>query len=376
VNKNKIDITILCSGMTLGVYTPAITVDRQLQAKGFKTSVEVFENLFSEEKRKGIKELKLACHRSFSIAKMAQKMAKDNNSRNFDATIVDELITNWSRESRSVFIVFSGYWMPILEKYRVLNLAKTEVYIFHMDATLSSSWKSYDTTGPKYKHIWLFEWLGSKIPCYLKIGNEMPVNFEDRKNRILIHGGGWGIGTYKSHINKLSTLGLKLDVIAYELADVNEDDENDYYMLDADWSPWEKNTDGKHIFPPLKKVKGSAISSTTDNKSEYSEVYNVLRNNKAIISKPGGGTLVDSFSSGTPLIMLEPYGEYEEKNASLWFDLGMGIYYQDWVNSNYSFALLEQMHVRIVALRNQKESVLDVYFNDLEYPVTLQQSAI
>ncbi len=360
VGKN---ITILCSGMTLGVYTPAIIVERQLQAKGFRTDIEVFENLFSEDKRNGIKELKLACHRSFGVAKMAQKMARDNNSRNFDAVIVNQLMADWLIEGKLVFIVFSGYWMPIIEKYLSLQTKHVvKIYIFHMDAVLSNSWKPYNLSALNYKHIWLFEWEGGKIPCYLQVGNGGHKKFKDRENRILIHGGGWGIGTYKNHIHMLSTLGFKLDIIAYECADVSDDDTHDYFMIDTDWSPWDR-TNGTHVFPPLKKVKGNTDSFYLNNNGEYSNVYNIIENSKAIISKPGGGTLVDSFSSATPLIMLEPYGEYEGKNASLWSDLGMGIYYEDWVNSNYSLDLLEQLHSRIVALKNQKKNVLDVYFN-------------
>lgn len=360
---DKKHITILCSGITLGVYTPAVIFERQLQLKGCKTTIEVFENLFSTEKREEIKELKSACHKSFGFAKMAQRMAKDNNVKNAETASVDELLKSWFKESRSVFLVFSGFWMPIIKKYQTLYQMKDlDVYILHMDAVLSSSWKPYSEHLENYKHIWLFKWPDNEIPCYLQVGDQYPLNFNDRESRLIIHGGGWGIGTYKSKIQKLNEIGLEMDILAYEDEDIVDNDRNDYYIIDPEWCPWEKNELGVYNFPPLAKYQEEGNLLLSEISNQYPAVYNLIRNKKAIISKPGGGTLVDSFSSATPLIMLEPFGDYEEKNASLWSNLGIGIYYESWVNSNYSFQLLEELHSRILELRNQKKNVLETYF--------------
>ncbi|MFF8914745.1 hypothetical protein ACF08M_15855 [Streptomyces sp. NPDC015032] len=42
-----------------------------------------------------------------------------------------------------------------------------------------------------------------------------------------------------------------------------------------------------------------------------------------MVSKPGGGTLLDLLRSATPFALLEPSGEHEVHNAQLWCDLGL-----------------------------------------------------
>ena len=44
-------ITILCSGVALGVYVPALHVSRQLRQRGASTDVMVLEGLFAAEKQ-------------------------------------------------------------------------------------------------------------------------------------------------------------------------------------------------------------------------------------------------------------------------------------------------------------------------------------
>jgi UDP-N-acetylglucosamine:LPS N-acetylglucosamine transferase len=76
---------------------------------------------------------------------------------------------------------------------------------------------------------------------------------------------------------------------------------------------------------------------------EYHSLYDVIRFNQAIISKPGGCTLIDSLASATPVILLEPYGYAEVRNSEIWQRLGYGISYPDWQASGYSMEVLARL---------------------------------
>ena len=111
---SRATITILCSGVALGVYVPALLVNHQLRARGAATEVVVLESLFTAEKQARILQNKAAFHRDFAVAKMGQRMARDVRP-NLDAQRVERLYQGWVAEERRLFIVFSGFWMPLLE---------------------------------------------------------------------------------------------------------------------------------------------------------------------------------------------------------------------------------------------------------------------
>jgi UDP-N-acetylglucosamine:LPS N-acetylglucosamine transferase len=79
----------------------------------------------------------------------------------------------------------------------------------------------------------------------------------------------------------------------------------------------------------------------------------VIRRSKAIVSKPGGGTLIDSLSSATPVILLEPYGNAEEKNGELWRHLGFGVPFATWQASGYDEATLARLHASLLRAHRQ-----------------------
>lgn len=87
------------------------------------------------------------------------------------------------------------------------------------------------------------------------------------------------------------------------------------------------------------------------------------KHSQAIISKPGGGTLVDSLSAVTPLILLDPYGEYERENGQLWQELGFAITYQQWADSNYSFQTLENLQTNLRESRSHLPQYIDSYID-------------
>lgn len=88
---------------------------------------------------------------------------------------------------------------------------------------------------------------------------------------------------------------------------------------------------------------------------------------QAIVSKPGGGSLTDSFATATPLIMLEPFGVHEKHNADLWERLGLGMRYDTWIQTyDGSAQILEDMHRRIVELRSRTPRYIESYVNSIQ----------
>ena len=87
-------ITILCSGVALGVYIPALWVNYQLKMRGAATEVVVLESLFTDEKQNKVLVNKAAFHQNFAVAKMGQKMARDIGPH-LDPERLKELYASW-----------------------------------------------------------------------------------------------------------------------------------------------------------------------------------------------------------------------------------------------------------------------------------------
>ncbi len=355
-------VAILCSGVALGVYIPALIVNRRLQLQDVSTEIFVLENLLQYDKRNKIPKSKIAFHRSFAVALTGQKIAK-NITPHFDTSIVSEIISTWKKNALTKFIVFSGYWIPILEDYkRQSDLTDISFQICHLDADISVSFKPYKPDKFCFKQVYFFSWEEKKISFFLKINNNNIVPFLSRNERFVIHGGGWGMGTYKDKIELLGEKKISLDVICYEYNDIkNRIENNRYFMIDPDWKPWEKNNNGNYSFPPFGTVKDNDTIEFDIN-DDFSEVYTLISQSRAIISKPGGATLLDSFSSATPVILLEPFGEYENKNALLWKHLGFGISWQEWMDSGFSITLLEKLHNNLLIARDNIKDYVEWYY--------------
>jgi hypothetical protein len=69
----------------------------------------------------------------------------------------------------------------------------------------------------------------------------------------------------------------------------------------------------------------------------------------AVVSKPGGGTLLDSLAAATPIVLLAPWGEPEAKNGALWEELGFGIDYHRWRRTGFDQGVLMKLHDRLLA---------------------------
>ncbi|MDJ0511727.1 MAG: hypothetical protein QNJ64_21140 [Crocosphaera sp.] len=352
INSQKEKITVLGSGVALGVYIPALLVNTQFKKQNLDSEVVVIENFYKKDSKDKLKGYKKAYHKNFSVALMGHKMTKDISS-SLDDNLVDQLLQTWQQENRLHFIIWSGLWIPIVEKYRELVAPqKIIVDACRIDADISATFKIFEGNYEYDNDIWLWNWEQQQLIYELPVTNQTPIPYTERENRFVTHGGGWGIGTYQNRIAELEEQGFLLDIVAYNIEEAtNPKPGNRYFMVDPNWSPWHKNQHDRHDFPPFGEVTNINEQHFTT-KEEYHGFYDLAKKSKAIISKPGGGTLIDSLSSATPIILLEAYGYAEEKNAAIWEHFGYGISYEKWKELNYSEEVLLQLHQNLLAKKN------------------------
>lgn len=353
---------VLCAGPGLGFYVPGLIVSNQLNKEGFASDVAVFESLFVKEKNDNIPLTRQKFHKDFSFARMAQKLAKDP-SPFIDQNKLHELFMDWDRKEVKNLILLSGFWIPVVDQYvRQQVAASIAVILCHLDSANSTSWDLFDKKDYGFRHEWFCNWEKKEVNFHLAIGPEENIPFEERNNRVVVHGGGWGMGTYNEKTAPLGKSGFDLDIIAYYHEDMRPmDKQHRYYLLDPEWNSWERNIHGHHCFPPSRLIDGSG-APIHDNKDaprqpeDSHHLHELIRKSKAIVSKPGAGTLIDSLSSATPLVYLEPFGEYERKNALLWSHYKLGISYDEWEKTQFSESVLQQISQNLVRMKKNTKS--------------------
>ncbi len=371
-------VTILCSGFGLGFYTPGLLVKAGLGRQGIPTEVLVFENVMGDAQRGRVDHSRRAYHDDFSVALMSQRIPQDIR-KSMDPEQVSRLLQQWQAEGRRHFICLSGHWIYVLELYREQIGEALDVDLLYLDAIDSPSWKNVkrriDKLEERYNEVWLFGHDEQPMNTYIDIAGSDPVQpYAEREKRLLVHGGGWGMGTYREHLDHLHNAGYALDIVLYE-GDAPGDTEQGqrYHRMDPEWRTWQHNNEGRHTFPPFAEVMPGEPEQYQLH-ADYHMLCEIERRVKAIVSKPGGGTLADSFASGTPIIFLDPFGEHEQRNAERWEQYGYGITYNRWM-SEYGGGtdILEQLHHNLLTARQQLSPYPEQYA--ARYTQSIQQFA-
>jgi hypothetical protein len=358
-------IGILCSGVALGVYIPGIHIYQNLKSKGVAAAVFVLENLIAEDKCGKINENKKAFHKNFAVALMGQRMTRDIMP-GLDKEKLEAFFATCSQREIRRFIVISGFWISVLELMRErLPEYGFEVDCLHIDCDYSPSWKIVNHQAEYCSNHWLFSYDAKRINAENNTTELPPIPYQQRSRRFLTHGGGWGMGTYLGKVAELKMAGFDLDIVVHEIAETPAIYGNDrFFMIDPDWSPWMKNQDQEHQFPPLAEViPGKELKFK--NHDRHPVIFEITREARAVITKPGGSTLLDSLAAATPLVILAPFGEHEAKNAEFWSELGFGIDYETWRRRGYPEDVLEQMHANLLAARGRAPKFVDLYLEQL-----------
>lgn len=361
-------ITVLSAYTGLGVYVPSLLVAKKLAGKA-KISFLMLEDLYEQDKKDKIKDTITAFQANFKTALMAQRMSK-NVTAGIDKQKAERLLLKWEEEKIRKIVVFSGFWMPIVYEYQKRVADKGEILaadLVFLDADVPVSWKKNlqkERHGEHFTEIRLFDIEKGIQPMRLEITPREPVVFEKRENRMLLHGGGWSIGTYKDVIPELQEAEILLSIAGPRSVYSNNPGatqtmKDRFFSGNPNWEPWIKNEHGEYIFPPLYEITGG-IEIPVYSQGDYHPFFELVSQVKGTISKPGGAGLIDSFSAATPIIFLEPYGESEKNNAAFWQDRGFGISYKEWKTSGFSQEILKKLHRNILEARKNG----DIYKGD------------
>jgi len=319
-----------------------------MRALGVTVDVEILEGYYSQDSQRRHLAHKTAYHHHFGLALMAHRMARGVENC-LDQPLIDELLRQWIAEGRKNFIVWSGFWLPILEKYRQLTDASLQIDCCRIDAAVSASFRAHEGLARHAAEIWLWNWQEKKTLFEISVDDRPPVGFSDRDTRLVLHGGGWGIGTYRDARTEMANRQKRktpwaLDVVIHDRAEAAPSRTGDqYFMVDPDWRTWQRGIEG-HTFPPFARVDSGRDTGAANDHA----LYELIRSSKAIISKPGGGTLIDSLSSATPVVLLEPCGNAEACNGALWEHLGFGIPFSKWCETGCSESPLQELHENLL----------------------------
>jgi len=341
-------VAILTSGVGLGVYIPALLIEQQFMASGVKAHVEVLEEYYTAERRSAHLAHKTAYHADFALAQFSNRMVRDVQDC-LDEVAIRALLQRWQEQQTNRFIAWSGFWLPIIERYRRLFGEQLHVDHCRIDADISASFRIHPKPGPGEREIWLWNGHAKRIIHEIPVSSQVPVPYAARCQRLVVHGGGWGIGSYQNVAGELGSTSYALDRVIHEVSECrNSRAEDRCFMPDPDWHPWTRSPEGNHGFPPIGEVLNSSEIRWM-RRSDFHPFYDVVRRSKAIVSKPGGCTLIDSLSSATPVVLLEPYSSSEKSNGIVWEHLGFGISWESWRKTGFDVSVLERLHANIVS---------------------------
>jgi hypothetical protein len=210
-------IEILTSGVALGVHVPGLLLADRIREQGGTANVSVLERLMPASTLATTARSKQAFHRDFRVALAGQKLAR-NASVATDEVLVRELLQDWHERGVSRFVVFSGFWLTLVSQY-VAEYGSVPVDVCHVDSVQSPSFDKAGTVDLPVQHVWLADADGLRIPCSIPVSREPAVPWSQRDQRLLVHGGGWGMGTYRERAASLAA-SFQLDVVAYEDQDL------------------------------------------------------------------------------------------------------------------------------------------------------------
>jgi hypothetical protein len=339
-------------------------ISEKLRRLGIATEVQVFESLLNDAKLQMVERNRQAYRRSFRVALASQKIVVDMR-RSVDASALELLLARWRAADRRHFICLSGHWVYILDQYRELIRGAIHADLLYLDAELSPSWKWLRTLKPEYatdyREVRLYDHAQRQPLCSIDINVDEPLPTSSRSQRLVVHGGGWGIGTFEQHLSAIERAGYELDVVGYDRSEaVTNAGGRRYLMDDPDWRAWHRNEAADLTFPPFGLIDASGEVSFAP-QAQCHGLHRVIRRAQAIVSKPGAGTLIDSFGAATPLIMLDAFGPHEEGNAQVWSACGFGIAYHEWAEAGCPSSTLHQLQRNLLAHRRDVKDYASDY---------------
>ncbi len=342
-------IGILCSALGLGTYVPGLLIREELAAAGVESRVLVFESFLGKEQREAIVKARRAYQRNVALVRIGQKLIPRMHA---DTAIDRNAVRDaMDRSEISHLIVLTGFWIPILVELAAVRSFSTD--LLHIDAILSPSWEAVRERGAdvlRARDIWLGNLANGRLDHAIEV-DCVEIPFAERQNAIVAHGGGWALGAYKEATSGIAEAGYGVHVVLPAQADPPSWAAS-VLRVDPQWEVW--GAPGRlAAFPPL---VGDGFLLNRGPDRHYHDLLEVCRRTKGVVSKPGGATILDCIAAATPLICIEPQGDHEAANATLWTSLGLAIRLDDWARASFSDDVLYQLHLNLRRVRARTPS--------------------
>ncbi|MCF2859913.1 hypothetical protein L1286_20730 [Pseudoalteromonas sp. SMS1] len=339
-------ILILTASSGLGTFAPALRLRAYLRAQGAKTHLYCVEQLFDEAALDKHHATRARCRADFRTALLLQKVVEQGGANINQVIDPDKLATMmhlWQQTQFTRCIVFSGFWLSVLALMQPEYVPVRSVDAIHMDTVSSSSWLHAQGVMHQLdiavQDIYLFK--ANRSTVYHLYPVDKPLEWEARAARVLCHGGGWQMGNLAAVSESLKRKAIHSDIIVSADAALSSSINQRVFKTDPNYQPW-------NSMDALPALTLCAESNQAESHNQI-EFDSLTASAAAIITKPGGASLLDSLNFATPLILLPAFGEYEMHNARTWLSLGFAVTFEQWQANDCSFELLRTLHNNLLS---------------------------
>ena len=134
-----------------------------------------------------------------------------------------------------------------------------------------------------------------------------------------------------------------------ENKNIQKDENNEYLLLDCNWKAGTEDT-----FPVLYEFDGENITKITKING-----IDIMKNSVAVVSKPGGGTIIDSLATQTPMIYLDPISKHEKNNMDFYLTRNLGLSLNNALSANELVEQLKRIQDNILNYTLTKSLLVD-----------------
>jgi hypothetical protein len=340
-------IALLSSGVCLGAYIPAVQLWYALGNQGQRAYLDVLEQHFSVSDQQRILGTRDRYQQSFRLALAGRRLHGVIQS-SVEVTDDERLFALWRERKVGRFVVLQGQWMAVLSRFLGATAPDCSVEVLHLDVRDAPSWRAArEGAWPRsQEQRWLSE--DGELNFWIGDDRRSPVPFAERRRALVVHGGGWALGDFVEQSGRLSEH-FEVELLAGSRETLPIASRNvRVHTIPPSWAPW--NAPHGRPYPPL--IQDGHGGDTN-------RFHELSRRAVALVSKPGGSTLLESIASATPIVFLRPCGEHEEANARAWVRNGFGLTMGDWERSGFALEPLERQHHALLEARGRTPNYCD-----------------
>lgn len=158
----------------------------------------------------------------------------------------------------------------------------------------------------------------ARLACRLSAPGLLVRKYNQREFSFVTHGGGWAMGDFRARLDQLAGPAAILLPRDRALAEREALLPRARLFFDI-----ETGAEGPGDFARLAEVTETGYRLLPSMAHHGS--LDIIARSRAIVSKPGGGTLVDSYLAQTPILYLDPISHYEAGNVEFIEQAGIGM---------------------------------------------------